>query len=289
MPIIRFNRWEFYAHKRIVRSSTNRLFIGMKLGVSCDLDFLIDSPTALILMLSPLDRARQWVTKSSYIVEPNVPIAESKDHYGNSCQRLIAPPGQFIIHTSAEVITVEHIDSAPGAAFVEIQNLPYQILPYLLPSRYCESDRFGDLAREIVADALPGYDQVSRITDWVRQSIRYIPGSSDSPLSAIEVHNRGNGVCRDLAQLAIALCRSISIPARLAAGYLYQLEPMDLHAWFEVYVGGRWYAFDPSQSDLRGGRVIIAFGRDAADVSIFHQFGVGCILNGMDVRVNLLS
>jgi transglutaminase-like putative cysteine protease len=104
-----------------------------------------------------------------------------------------------------------------------------------------------------------------------------------------EVHNRGYGVCRDLAQLAIALCRSISIPARLVAGYLYQLEPMDLHAWFEVYVGGRWYAFDPSQSDLRGGRVIIAFGRDAADVSIFHQFGLGCVLNGMNVQVNLLD
>jgi transglutaminase-like putative cysteine protease len=261
----------------------------MKLGVSCDLHFRIDAQTAFILMLRPSNRAQQWVTECSYVVEPNVTIAESKDNYGNSFQRLVAPPGEFIIHTSAEVITVEHIDSAPGAPFIEIQNLPYQILPYLLPSRYCESDRFGDLAREIVADALPGYDQVSRITDWVRQSTRYIPGSSDSPLSAIEVHHRGYGVCRDLAQLAIALCRSISIPARLVAGYLYQLEPMDLHAWFEAYVGGKWHAFDPSRNDLCGGRVIIAFGRDAADVSIFHQFGLGCVLNGMDVQVSLLN
>lgn len=261
----------------------------MKLGVSCNLHFRVEAPTAFIFMLRPLNRARQWVTECSYVVEPNVPIAESNDNYGNACQRLIAPPGEFIIHTSAEVITVAHIDSAFGAPFIEIQNLPYQILPYLLPSRYCESDRFGDLAREIVADALPGYDQASRITDWVRQSIRYIPGSSDSPLSAIEVHHRGYGVCRDLAQLAIALCRSISIPARLVAGYLYRLEPMDLHAWFEAYVGGRWHVFDPSQGDLCGGRVIIAFGRDAADVSIFHQFGLGCVLNGMDVQVGLLN
>ncbi|MGZ4968581.1 MAG: transglutaminase-like domain-containing protein [Methylobacter sp.] len=261
----------------------------MKLGVSCDLRFQIDAPTALILMLRPLNGAQQWITKSSYIVEPEVPIAETKDSYRNACQRLIAPPGEFIIRTSAEVITTEQIDRAPSADFIEIQNLPYQILPYLLPSRYCESDRFGNLAREIVADALPGYDQVSRINDWIRNSIQYIPGSSDSPLSAIEVHIRGYGVCRDLAQLAIALCRSISIPARLVVGYLYRLEPMDLHAWFEAYIGGRWYAFDPSQSDLRGGRVIIAFGRDAADVSIFHQFGLGCILNSMDVQVNLLN
>lgn len=261
----------------------------MKLQVSCDLRFQIEEPTALILMLRPLNGAQQRITKSSYIVEPAVQIIESIDNYGNVFQRLVAPAGEFIIHTCFEVLTAEHIDSAPGAYFVEIQNLPDHVLTYLLPSRYCESDRFGDLAREIVADALPGYDQVSKITDWVRHSIQYIPGSSDSPLSAIEVNNRGYGVCRDLAQLAITLCRSISIPARLVVGYLYQLEPMDLHAWFEAYIGGRWYTFDPTQSELRGGRVIIAFGRDAADVSIFHQFGLGCILNSMDVRVDLLD
>ncbi|TAN71502.1 MAG: transglutaminase family protein [Methylobacter sp.] len=261
----------------------------MRLNVSCDLYFQVDDPTALILMLRPFSDAQQWITRSSYIVEPVVPITESKDSYGNFCQRLVAPPGEFIIHTASEAITAEHIDSAPGACFVEIQNLPDQVLPYLLPSRYCESDRFGDLAREIVADARPGYDQVSRIVAWVRHSIQYIPGSSDVPLSAVEVHHRGYGVCKDLAQLAITLCRSISIPARLVAGYLYRLEPMDMHAWFEAYIGDRWYAFDPTQNDLQGGRVIIAFGRDAADVSIFHQFGLGCVLKRMDVRVEMCS
>jgi transglutaminase-like putative cysteine protease len=261
----------------------------MKLQVSCDLHFQIDDPTALILMLRPLLGAQQRITRSNYRVEPDVKIIESKDSYGNFCQRLVVPPGDFSIHTSFEVITTEHIDSAPGTGFVEIQHLPSQILPYLLPSRYCESDRFGDLAREIVVEALPGYDQVSNIVDWVRDSIKYIPGSSDSALSAIEINQHGYGVCRDLAHLAIALCRSISIPARLVVGYLYQLEPMDLHAWFEAYIGGRWYTFDPTQNQLRGGRVIIAFGRDAADVSIFHQFGMGCRLSSMDVHVNLLD
>ncbi len=290
MPIVRFKLWGFDG---VGHGSMHRLFlmrkISMKLRVSCELRFQIDAPTALILMLRPLSGAQQRITKSSYIVEPDVPIIESKDNYGNFRQRLVAPPGEFIIHTFAEVVTAEGVDSAPGACFVEIQNLPNQVLPYLLPSRYCESDRFGDLAREIVADALPGYDQVGKIVAWVRDTIKYIPGSSEYPLSAVEIHNRGYGVCRDLAQLAITLCRSISIPARLVVGYLYRLEPMDLHAWFEAYIGGRWYAFDPTQSDLRGGRVIIAFGRDAADVSIFHQFGVGCMLNSMDVRVDLLS
>ncbi|MGZ8161205.1 MAG: transglutaminase domain-containing protein, partial [Methylobacter sp.] len=261
----------------------------MKLRVSCDLCFQIGSPTALILMLRPLSGAQQKIATANYTVEPDVPITESKDVYGNYCQRLVTPSGEFVIRTSAEVITAESIACAPGAPFIEIQNLPNRVLPYLLPSRYCESDRFGNLAREIVADALPGYDQVGKIVEWVRDTIKYIPGSSDSPLSAIEVHHRGYGVCRDLAQLSIALCRSISIPARLVVGYLYRLEPMDLHAWFEAYIGGRWYVFDPTQSELRGGRVIIAFGRDAADVSIFHQFGLDCVLNSMDVRVDLLD
>ncbi|MGZ8262057.1 MAG: transglutaminase-like domain-containing protein, partial [Methylotenera sp.] len=155
--------------------------------------------------------------------------------------------------------------------------------------RYCESDRFGELAREIVGDALPGYDQVSKIVDWIRNTIEYVPGSSDFPLSAIEINSGNHGVCRDLAHLGIALCRSISIPARIVVGYLHNLEPMDLHAWFEAYVGGRWYTFDPTQAFLQGDRVIIAFGRDAADVSVFHQFGSGCILNSMDVGVQWLD
>jgi transglutaminase-like putative cysteine protease len=216
-------------------------------------------------------------------------MLESTDSFGNSCQRLLASGGDVFIHTSAEVIVADCIDVAPGAYFVEIQHLPNDVMPYLLPSRYCESDRFGDLAREITADALPGYDQVSHISDWVRDTIEYLPGSSEFPLSATEVHHLGHGVCRDLAQLAIALCRSISIPARLVVGYLHNLQPMDLHAWFEAYVGGRWYTFDPTQHSPQGGRVIIAFGRDAADVAIFHQFGAGCLLNNMDVRVVLLD
>jgi transglutaminase-like putative cysteine protease len=199
------------------------------------------------------------------------------------------PVGNFLIYTSTDVIVTEKVAVAPGNYFVEIQYLPNDILPYLLPSRYCESDRFGDLARDITFDSLPGYDQVSKINDWVRETIKYVPGTSEFPMSASEVHLRGYGVCRDLAQVAIALCRSISIPARLVVGYLYNLQPMDLHAWFEVYVGDKWYTFDPTQVELKGGRVIIAFGRDAADVSIFHQFGSGCLLNSMDVRVDLLD
>jgi len=261
----------------------------MKLRVSCNLRFQIVEATVLILILRPFRGTRQWINQEAYTIKPAIPMIESTDSFGNSCQRLVAPVGDFLIHTSAEVMAPDHAEVAPGAYFVEIQYLPNDVLAYLLPSRYCESDRFGDLAREIAADARPGYDQVVKINQWVRNTVSYLPGSSDFPVSAVEVHHRGFGVCRDLAHLAIALCRSISLPARIVVGYLYTLQPMDLHAWFEVYVGGRWYAFDPTQSGPRGGRVIIAFGRDAADVAVFHQFGSGCHLSSMDVRVDLLD
>lgn len=261
----------------------------MKLNVSCDLHFQVIEETALIFMLRPFRGIQQWVNREVYTIDPAIRLIESTDSFGNSCQHLLAPVGNFSIQTSAEVIVSDSVDVAPEACFVGIQHLPIEVLPFLLPSRYCESDRFGDLAREITLEAPLGYDQVSKITDWVRDSIQYLPGSSEFPLSAVEVHNRGNGVCRDLAQLAIALCRSISIPARLVVGYLHNLQPMDLHAWFEAYIGDRWYTFDPTQNSLCGGRVIIAFGRDAADVSIFHQFGSGCVMNNMDVQVELLD
>ena len=210
----------------------------MKLRVSCSLRFQVVEASVLILMLRPFRGIQQWINREVYVVRPVIPMLESTDSFGNSVQRLMAPVGNFLIYTSTDVIVADKVDIALGANFVEIQDLPNYVLPFLLPSRYCESDRFGDLAREIIQDALPGYDQVSKINEWVREFIEYVPGSSEYPLSAIEVHQRGYGVCRDLAQVAIALCRSISIPTRLVVGYLYDLQPMDLHAWFEAYVGG---------------------------------------------------
>ncbi|NCO50825.1 MAG: transglutaminase family protein [Deltaproteobacteria bacterium] len=257
----------------------------MWLRAECHLDFQLDAATPLVLMLRPRSSAHQWVARESYTLSPHVPVVEYTDIYDNLCQRLVALPGRFRIDTSAEVMTPDEIDVAWGAPFVDIQSLPASVLTYLLPSRYCESDRFGDLAREIVSGFVLGYNQVACITTWVRDSVPYIPGSSNYPVSATEVNTRRLGVCRDLAHLGIALCRSISIPARLVVGYLYGLTPMDLHAWFEAYVGGRWYSFDPTQNQTRGGRIAIAYGRDAADVSVFHQFAAGELLTALQVSV----
>jgi transglutaminase-like putative cysteine protease len=258
----------------------------MWLRTFCDLAFYITAPTPFILMLRPRSGAQQWVAREEYRLEPSIPVFEFTDYYGNLCQRLIAPPGYFEVYTSAEVMTADSIDQASGAPFVEIQNLPDAVLSYLLPSRYCESDRFHAMASEITAGQTPGYAQVAEIARWLRKAINYRPGSSDIPVSAAEVNSRQVGVCRDFAHLGIALCRSLSIPARMVVGYLYELEPMDLHAWFEAYVGGRWYTFDASQADLKGGYVAVGYGRDAADVAIFNQFGPAVYPTAQTVRVD---
>jgi transglutaminase-like putative cysteine protease len=245
----------------------------MWLSTRCNLAFDITVPTPFVLMLRPRSGALQWIAREEYRLEPSVPVFEFTDQYGNLCQRLIAPPGTFTVRTAAEVMAADWMDQAPGAPFVEIQYLPDSVLSYLLPSRYCESDRFGQMATEITAGRQPGYDQVTAITDWLRNAIQYAPGSSLFPVSAAEVNTSQIGVCRDLAHLGIALCRSLSIPARMVVGYLYQLEPADLHAWFEAYVGGRWYTFDATQKMLKPGYVAIGYGRDAADVAVYNQFG----------------
>lgn len=245
----------------------------MLLYTTCDLSFEITTPTPFILMLRPKSNNEQWISREHYEISPSVPAFEYNDRYGNLCQRLVAPVGAFSIHTGTEVSVTNTLDKAPGAPFIEVQNLPNAVLDYLLPSRFCESDRFWQMATEITAGQTLGYDQVYSIEQWLANTISYIPGSSDVPVSAIEVNQRQTGVCRDLSHLGIALCRSLSIPARLVVGYRYQLKPMDMHAWFEAYVGDRWYTFDAVQSASKGGYVAVGYGRDATDVAIYNQFG----------------
>ena len=261
----------------------------MWLATSCDFEFKILVPTPFILMLRPRSGAQQWISREEYKLTPSVPVVEFTDTYGNLCQRLVAPPGNFRIHTAAQVMTSDVVDKAPGAPFVDIHRLPDKVLNFLLPSRYCESESFNQMAVEITAGKLLGYDQVAAIETWLRETISYIPGSSDDPISAIGVNQKQSGVCRDLAHLGIALCRSISIPARLVVGYHYGLVPMDMHAWFEAYVGGRWYAFDATQEEMTPGYVAIGYGRDAADVAVYNQFGPSVYPISQDISVKLVE
>lgn len=260
----------------------------MRLEAGCELSFELAALTPFIFMLRPRSGAGQWVAREEYILTPLVPAVEYVDSYGNLCQRLVAPEGRFVIATSASVDTADTIDVQPGAPFTPVQDLPDDVLQYLLPSRYCQSDTLGAMARDIVGNTLPGYDQVEAIRAWIYTHVEYRYGTSDSSTSAQETAAQQVGVCRDFAHLGVALCRSLNIPARLVVGYLYDLKPMDLHAWFEAFIAGSWYTFDATQAEPRGGRIAIGYGRDAADVALATQFGPAT-LSEMRVWVNAIE
>jgi transglutaminase-like putative cysteine protease len=245
----------------------------MRLNAGCKISFEASAPTPAIFMLRPRSGYGQWVTREEYLLEPNLPVTEYTDGYGNLCQRLVVAPGAFVVESVACVETADAIDVDFSAPYVLVEALPETVLQFLLPSRYCQSDQMGTLAGEIVADAAPGYEQVEAIRQWIQAHVDYQYGTSDASTSAVDTAKSQIGVCRDFAHLGIALCRSLNIPARMVVGYLYQLDPMDLHAWFEAYVGDRWYTFDATQKEPRGNRITIAYGRDAADVALCTQFG----------------
>lgn len=245
----------------------------MRLDVGCSMEFQALWATPAILMLRPRSGEGQWVTAERYDITPHVPISEFIDAHGNLCQRLVVPEGAMTISVEATVDTADEIDVDATAPRVPIDEVPDWALQFLLPSRYCQSDLVFDQAVQITGEALPGYPQVEAIRSWIEREIAYEYGTSSTSTSAVETLETRHGVCRDFAHLGIAMCRSLDIPARMVVGYLHELEPMDLHAWFEAYVGGRWFTFDATQRFPKGNRVSVAYGRDAADVALVTQFG----------------
>lgn len=182
-----------------------------------------------------------------------------------------------IVETRPVRIPVESIEDIPLA------QLDHRVIPYLFPSRYCQSDRLGRLAEGKFGDLESPLAQAQAISDWVYENVEYLPGSTDSGTSAFDTVTQRAGVCRDFAHLGIALCRALSIPARYFSGYSYQLDPPDFHACFEVYAGGRWFIFDPTHLAPLNGLVRVGTGRDAADASIATIFGS---MSGLSVEVS---
>jgi transglutaminase-like putative cysteine protease len=244
-----------------------RLDVGCRIGVSALW------PTPVVLMLSPQSGEGQTVVAEQFVIDPPSELREYVDRHGNRCQRLVLPAGSSRVSATAVVDTADHIDVDVTAPLTTLDTVPDWVLEFCLPSRYCQSDVLRAEAIGIVGDAMPGYPQVEAIRSWIAMSIRYEYGTSDTSTSALDTLRSGAGVCRDFAHLGIALCRAIEIPARMVVGYLHQLVPMDQHAWWEAYVGERWYTFDPTQAEPKGNRVAVAYGRDAADVAFVTQFG----------------
>lgn len=247
----------------------------MKLSAGCDLQFDVAAETPMVLMLRPRSGAGQWVISETYTIVPPVPVTEFTDLYGNLCQRLMAPAGPLQVRTQMVIQTDDAIDVQPGAPLTLVQDLPDDVLHYLLPSRYCPADQpeIGQQASAIIDGVEPGYDQAEAIRHWINTNLTYQYGTSDATTSALETLQKRIGVCRDFTHLGISFCRSLNIPARMVVGYLHELKPMDLHAWFEAYVDGRWFTFDATQTTPKGNRITVAYGRDAADVAFVTQFG----------------
>jgi transglutaminase-like putative cysteine protease len=245
----------------------------MKIEVVCKLEYISSNITPLITILRLRKEQSQFIEAETFKIEPLVPMTEYIDLFGNYCQRLETTKGHFVIETSAIVVTNDEPEQNFGANFTLIQNLPEQCLVYLLPSRFCESDKLNAKAFEIIKEQYVGYQMVEAIRKWVNANIKYEYNKSTSSTSALDTLESKHGVCRDLSHLAIALCRSVNIPARFVVGYLHNLYPMDLHAWFEAYLDGTWYTFDATQANTTGARVVLAYGRDAADVATATYFG----------------
>jgi transglutaminase-like putative cysteine protease len=260
-------------------------FFFMILDASCEISFEANAGIPMILMLRPRSGYAQWVMREEYAMEPHSTVIEYTDDFGNLCQRVVMGPGKFSIRCSCRAQTADVIDVDPSAGFVLAQDIPQPALQFLLPSRYCQSDMLRELASSIAGNLPGGYPQVEAIRRWLHENLKYQYGTSNASTSAVDTAQSKTGVCRDYAHLGMALCRSLNIPARMVVGYLYLLDPMDLHAWFEAFVGGRWYVFDGTQKEPRGNRIAIAFGRDAADVALVTQFGA-LNMTSMKVQVN---
>jgi transglutaminase-like putative cysteine protease len=195
------------------------------------------------------------------------------------CSRFVAPPGRLRLYNSTLIEDSGQPDVVnPGACEVPVQDLPPETLRFLLASRYCEVDRLLDIAGQLFSASAPGWPRVQAICDWVHTNVTFGYHFASSTKTALDVYTDRQGVCRDFQHLAIAFCRCMNIPARYATGYLGDIgvplvPPMDFSAWFEVYLQDRWWTFDARNNQPRIGRVLMATGRDAADVAMTTSFG----------------
>jgi transglutaminase-like putative cysteine protease len=253
----------------------------MRIRVGYEFVYSLPQATPMILTVSiHYSRASDIVVPDHLTTDPPVPISAYRDGFGNWCSRIVASPGQFRIKGVGEVRDTGVADiTVPSALQHAVEDLPEEALVFLLGSRYCETDLLSDIAWQLFGQSPRGWPLVQAICDYVHDRITFDYQRARPTRTAWQVFKERSGVCRDFAHLAIAFCRCMNIPARYCTGYLGDIGVpppygvMDFAAWMEVYVGGAWYTFDPRNNIPRIGRVLIARGRDAADVAIVTTFG----------------
>ena len=263
----------------------------MQIRLGYELIYECPQPTPMILTLNiHFTRVSDLVIVDHIITSPPSQISGYRDSFGNWCSRIVAPPGDLRISTDALINDSGRPDAVGHFATTQcaVEKLPTDTLVYLLGSRYCETDRLSEVAWALFGQTPPGWPRVQAICDFVHGHLTFGYEHARVTKTALEAFNERRGVCRDYTHLAITLCRCMNIPARYCTGYLGDIgvppspEPMDFSAWFEAYLGDRWYIFDPRNNMPRVGRVLIAQGRDAADVSLSTAFGPN-VLKGFKV------
>ena len=253
----------------------------MRMHLGCKFSFSLPAPTPLILLLNVhYSRVSDLERPDMLTVNPATPIEAFRDSFGNWGNRIVAPAGIVTVSTDGIIRDAGVPDPIDEHALqIPVEQLPSDVLTYLLPSRYCETDLLSDLAWRTFRQTPMGWSRVQAICDYVHAHVQFGYEHSRPTRTALETHSEQVGVCRDFTHLAITLCRCLNIPARYCTGYISDVgqgpvsAPMDFAAWMEVYMGGQWWVFDPRNNDTRFGRVLIARGRDAADVPMAHSFG----------------
>ena len=254
----------------------------MKISIGYDIGYGADVPTPMVIMLNVHpSRQDDLIGAEQITTQPNAPITHYRDGFGNICGRLVVPAGGVVISCRATIRDSGLPDVVvPTAQQLPIEQLPDDCLVYLMGSRYCETDKLTELAWSLFKDTPPGWARVQAICDYVNNHLKFGYQFAASTKSAHSVQQERQGVCRDFAHLAVTLCRCMNIPTRYCTGYLGDIgvppeeSPMDFSAWFEVYLSGSWYTFDARHNTPRIGRILIARGRDAADVPLSNSFGV---------------
>jgi transglutaminase-like putative cysteine protease len=257
----------------------------VQIHIGYDLTYEFDHPTPMIVMLNVhYSRVSDLVSPDTMVTEPATPYTSYRDSYGNWCNRVLAPAGPFRLRADAVVNDSGELDEVgEHARQLAVEDLPQETLLYLLPSRYCDSDVLSEAAWDLFADTAPGWARVQAVSRWVHDHVEFGYQWARADKTASQALAEGRGVCRDFAHLGMALCRGLNIPARYCSGYLSDIgvpppaDPMDFSGWFEVFLEGRWFTVDPRNLHPRRGRVLIARGRDAADVAITTTFGTNVL------------
>lgn len=252
----------------------------IRLELSVELDYEIEDAQGadLIFNIHAAQTSCQTVESEHLVLsQPLTPLLATEPGTASRFLRVHAEPGPLRLRYDAVVSIRHHRTDPDGLAETPIEALPLALMPYVYPSRYCQSDRLLQLAADEFGALVPGYSRVLAIQHWVQQHVRFVSNSSDSTTSAVDTLIERVGVCRDFAHLMIALCRALNIPARIVSGTDYgadpALGPPDFHAYAEVYLGDRWYLFDPSGTGIPMGFLRLGTGRDAADVAFASMFG----------------